>query len=125
MPRRFPIVRLAPAFSIIGVCSAQVGSLAPPAGPVAPTDRALRATDTRIPINDETAPGSPSANHRITVSGHYFLTGDILAQNGKNAIEIAASGVTIDLNGYGLVGRGFFTTSSLSGVTRQAGSPAR
>jgi len=109
---------------VIGVTGAGAGDLNPPSGPVGATDTALRETDPRTPINFTTAPGSPTATHRISSSGSYFLVDDVLAGEGQHAIEIAAPHVKIDLNGYSLIGAGLFTQNSMNGITRVDGTLA-
>jgi len=100
------------------------GELDPPPGAVAPTDTALRQTDPRTPIDQSTAPATPTANHRISTSGSYFLTSDIAAEQNKSAIEIAAPYVTIDLNGFDIAGATLFTTDSVDGIRRVGGTLA-
>ncbi|MBL0870098.1 MAG: right-handed parallel beta-helix repeat-containing protein [Phycisphaerales bacterium] len=104
--------------------AALAGPLAPPAGVPTSTGKStseiydkltaieslIEPGEARIPINEFTAPPSASAPgvnaavHRITQPGSYYLTGNISVSSGKSGIMIAASDVTIDLNGYGIVG---------------------
>jgi parallel beta-helix repeat protein len=72
------------------------GELNPPSGPIAPTDR--------TPIADSTTPGDAQAVHRITLSGSYYLRGNVTGVAGKHGIVIGASNVTLDLNGFEVVG---------------------
>lgn len=76
------------------------GPLSPPAGPVAPT----AGPEPRIAINATNTPGDADSLFKITQPGSYYLTGNITGVAGKHGIEIAASGVTLDLNGFDLVG---------------------
>ena len=68
---------------------------APDAGPPAETRTALAA---------ETTPGDGDSVYRITRAGSYVLTANLQGAAGKSGIEIAASNVTLDLNGYTLQG---------------------
>jgi hypothetical protein len=68
------------------------GSLTPPGAP-APTMKSLDQIEARTPIS--------SLPYTISVGGSYYLTGNLTAQD-NNSIVIAASGVTLDLNGYTL-----------------------
>ncbi|HZW07684.1 MAG TPA: right-handed parallel beta-helix repeat-containing protein [Phycisphaerales bacterium] len=78
------------------------GPLNPPAGPLGPTGRTLLEIEPRTPV--QSLPGNASNTHVIGQSGNYYLTGDIVRVPGKTAILITADHVTIDLNGYSLIG---------------------
>ncbi len=87
------------------------GSLTPPAGPPAPVMKSLQevydraaAAEARIPVNAETCPASADAQFVITQGGSYYLTGNIAAPSGKAAIKLFAHGITLDLNGYSIIG---------------------
>ncbi len=84
------------AIACAAVSLALAGDLNPPAGPVAPTQR--------TPISANTTPGDADSTFKITQPGSYYLTANLTGEIGKHGIEIAASGVTIDLNGFDLVG---------------------
>lgn len=78
-------------------------SLSPPAGAIVESGRfglgtALSSTNT---------PGDADSHFKITQSGSYYLTGNLVTSATGSAIEIAADNVVIDLNG--------FTISSTSG----------
>ncbi len=95
------------------------GPLDPPAGPVAPTYKTLAEVEPRTTINATNTPGDNDASpslYRINVPGSYVLTGNITCPGGKNGIEIAASNVTIDLNGFSIVG----LPGSLDGIRSNA-----
>lgn len=100
--------------SIAALCSAALASVAlagpinPPAGPVAPTP----GPEPRIPIGPTTTPGDGNSVFRISAAGSYYLTGNVSGEAAKYGIEIAASGVTIDLNGFDLLG----IAGSLDGI---------
>ena len=66
------------------------GSLTPPGAP-APTMKTLQQVEPRVPIS--------SAPFTITQPGSYYLTTN-LTLSGGDAITIATSGVTLDLNGF-------------------------
>lgn len=66
------------------------GVLTPP-GPPAPAMRTLLQIEPRTPIS--------SAPFIISTPGSYYLTTNITSSTG-DAIDIAASGVTLDLNGF-------------------------
>ncbi len=83
------------------------GPLNPPAGPVAPTHKTLTEVEPRIAINAVNTPGDDDATpslYKITQPGSYYLTANITGVMGKTGIEIATGGVTLDLNGFELVG---------------------
>jgi hypothetical protein len=87
---------------------ALAGPINPPAGPVAPTP----GPEPRIPISDTTTPGDADSLFRIANPGSYYLTGNVNGVLNKRGIEIGASRVTIDLNGFTLNGGG----STLDGI---------
>lgn len=49
---------------------------------------------------------------RITQSGSYYLTGNIIGEAGKSGIVIALGDVTLDLDGFAVIG----TSGSLTGI---------
>lgn len=99
------------AASSAGLCLA--GPLNPPAGPVASTP----GPEPRIAINEVNTPGDNDATpstFKIIQPGSYYLAGNLAGAVGKDGIEIAASNVTIDLNGFTLSG-----SNSNSGIVAQ------
>jgi hypothetical protein len=70
------------------------GSLTPPAAP-APSMKTLAQIEPRTPI---------SAPYTISNSGSYYLTTNIIGVAGTNGITIQTGDVTLDLNGFALVG---------------------
>lgn len=105
---------IAAAALIITVRSALAGPLTPPAGPVAPTFKTMSQVEPRTPISASTTPGDADSLYRITAPGSYYLTGNIVGQDGKHGIEIASGGVTIDLGGFDLYGGG--SPGTLDGI---------
>lgn len=99
---------------------ANAGPLNPPAGPIASTGKTLSEIEPRIAINQTNTPGNANSTFRITQPGSYYLTGNIMGTNGLYGIEIAASGVTLDLNGFELMGTGGFN-NGFDGVRVSAG----
>ena len=81
------------------------GPLTPPGAP-APTMRTLDQVEPRIAINATNTPGDADSLYKITQPGSYYLTGNITGVFGKMGIEIAATGVTIDLMGFEMIGGG-------------------
>ncbi|MDX2116613.1 MAG: right-handed parallel beta-helix repeat-containing protein [Planctomycetota bacterium] len=81
------------------------GPLNPSAGPVASTYKTLTEVEPRIAINAANTPGDATTVFKITKPGSYYLTGNVSGQPGKDSvIIIAADGVTLDLNGYSIIG---------------------
>src|SRR5262245_22765217 len=94
------LTRSAPVVAIAVVAAAGLvfaGPLNPPAGPVTSTYKTLTEVEPRTPISAASTPGDAAGQFKITQPGSYYLTGNIAAIPGKHGIEIAASGVTIDL----------------------------
>ena len=96
------------ASMVLGSGAALGGDLNPPAGPIAPTP----GPEPRIAINAANTPGDADSVYRISESGSYYLTGNVAGVVGRCGIEIAASGVTVDLMGFELVG----VPGSLDGI---------
>ncbi len=92
------------AFALFAHSAATAGPLNPPAGAIASTAKPLSEVEPRTVINATNTPGDADSLFKITQPGSYYLTGNITGVVGKHGIEIAASGVTIDLNGFDLVG---------------------
>ncbi|MCC6227884.1 MAG: right-handed parallel beta-helix repeat-containing protein [Phycisphaerales bacterium] len=113
-----------------GVISTLVwaGPLNPPGGAVSSTYKTLTEVEPRIAINATNTPGDADSLFKITQPGSYYLTGNITGAVGKIGIEIAASGVTLDLMGFELAGvtgsgDGIRTTvSSLRNINIRNGS---
>ncbi len=94
------------------------GPLDPPAGPVVGTYKTLNEVEPRIAINAANTPGDADSVYRIAVRGSYYLTGNLVGAAAKHGIEIAATGVTVDLCGFDLQG----VAGSLDGVSVTAAS---
>ena len=86
-------------------CILAQGPLTPP-GPPAPTMKTLEQIEPRIPIDATRTPGDAGATYRISAQGSYYLTGNIFGESGKTGILVVADNVTIDLNGFSLIGAG-------------------
>ncbi|HZW07804.1 MAG TPA: right-handed parallel beta-helix repeat-containing protein [Phycisphaerales bacterium] len=87
------------------------GPLNPPAGAVGGSMKTLSEVEARTAINAANTPGDADATpsvYKITQPGSYYLTGNVQGSPGKIGIEIALGvldgSVTIDLNGFELVG---------------------
>ena len=110
---RWETLALAAAVAFAGgVAFVMAGPLDPPAGPVAPTNKTLSEVEPRIAINFANTPGDSDSLYKITQPGSYYLTGNITGVSGKRGIEVASSGVTVDLNGFTLQG----VTGGLEGI---------
>lgn len=84
----------------------KAGPLNPPAGAVSPTgrttdeiyDKIPNGIDGRIPIAASSAPVT------ISAPGSYILTGNVSVAANLTGITVAADNVTLDLNGYSVIG---------------------
>ncbi len=80
------------------------GTLVPPGAPVA-TMRTLAQIEPRTPL--ESLAGDSTAVYLVNSPGAYYVSaGNVAGVSGKAAIAINSSGVTIDLNGFSLIGVG-------------------
>lgn len=96
------------------------GPLTPPSGPITSTYKTLVEVEPRTAINSTNTPGDADSVYRITQSGSYYLTGNLVGAIGKHGIQIEASNVSIDFNGFtlsGVPGMGAFSgVSAVSNV---------
>lgn len=107
--------------------NAVAGSLNPPAGGVSPSGRDLTQVTNMIartdqgcampPVPVESLPGSASAKHVISVSGSYYLVGNIQGNPGQNVIDVQASHVDICGGGFHI----FVPSGASSGVPSGCG----
>lgn len=117
--------RVAPAlWAIAGsVVSAVVlshaGPLDPPAGPVAPSYKTLNEIEPGIVVSAANTPGDADSVFKITKPGRYVLAGDVVGVAAKHGIEIEASHVTLEMNGFQIRGVG----GSLSGIDGNGTGP--
>lgn len=89
------------------------GPLTPPPGAPVPTAKPLSEIEPRIAVNATNTPGDAGNVFRITQSGSYYLTGNVVGEAGKNGILIAARNVTLDLNGFAVIG----ATGAINGIS--------
>lgn len=80
------------------------GPLAPPPGPIAPTNKPLAEVEPRTLISAANTPGDATCVFKITAPGSYYLGANVTGVAGKNGIVIEAANVTLDLNGFAVVG---------------------
>lgn len=109
---------IAGAMAIVVSVSALAGPLAPPPGPLSSTGR----FGPWIEITQENTPGDADSVYRITQAGSYYLGRNVTAQDLKHAIQIAAAGVTLDLNGFVVSGILLPPGRSLDGINLQTGA---
>lgn len=95
-------------------CTALIaGPLDPPLGPVSSSYKTLSEVEPRIALDQTSTPGDEDSVFRIVQPGSYYLTANLIGQEARHGIEIAADNVTIDLRGFTLSGEGI---GSLTGI---------
>lgn len=97
---------------------APAGELDPPPGAIAPTMKDLDDVEPRTVIRND-----PDFLVPVVISspGSYVLGEDIQALGGQHGIEIAASDVTLDLNGFAVTGN--LEVGSIDGIHVSESSP--
>jgi hypothetical protein len=80
--------------------------------------KTLDQVEPRKELNAANTPGSGSATFVISQPGSYYLSANLGGEAGKNGIQIAVSGVTVDLMGFELTG----TPTAQSGIITGAGT---
>jgi hypothetical protein len=78
------------------------GSLTPP-GPPGANMLTLSQIQPRIPVDAVHTPGNSSTKFLINAPGSYYLTTNIIGVGSEYGIEITASDVTLDLNGFSMI----------------------
>ncbi len=91
---------------------AMAGPLNPPPGPITATMKTLAEVEPRMAINATNTPGNAGAMFVISQPGSYYLSSDVTVEASKYGVQIAASDVTVDLNGFTIKG----LTGSRAGV---------
>ena len=79
-------------------------TLNPPGAPADGVFKTLNQVEPRTPINGTNTPGDSDSIFHINKSGSYYLTAGVAGVSGKSGIKVSADNVTIDLNGFAVVG---------------------
>jgi parallel beta-helix repeat protein len=79
--------------------------------------KTLTDVEPRTVINATNTPGDANSVFRIAQAGSYYLASNVTVPSGRSGIEVVANDVTIDLNGFALMGQaGSLDGISFSGV---------
>jgi hypothetical protein len=102
------------------------GSLTPPGAP-APTMKSLDQIEPRTPVDAVHTPGVSLFMFYINQPGSYYLTTNIVGVSGKDGIGIAGNNVTLDLNGFTLLGgsgteEGIYIYNTCTNITVRNGN---
>jgi len=109
MKKTIRLLGLVISFLVPGSVALSQGSLTPPGAPAA-TMKTLEQLDQHVTNAGEkridilTLPGSPGAQFLISSPGSYYLSRNITAESGKISILISDDDVTVDLNGFAILG---------------------
>ncbi|MDB6023218.1 MAG: Parallel beta-helix repeat [Pedosphaera sp.] len=95
---------------LLGTLNAQLpmhaqGPLTPPGAPTS-SMKSLDQIEARTIVNAANTPGDATNTFIISAPGSYYLTGNLTGDSGKHGISIQANDVTLDLNGFALIGGG-------------------
>jgi parallel beta-helix repeat protein len=93
---------IASAFCLLTSAFGQ-GSLTP-SGTPAPTMKSLNQIEARTPVDAAHTPGDGGDLFVISQPGSYYLTGNIIGVVFTGGILIATNDVTLDLNGFSVIG---------------------
>ena len=102
MERRMLLAGLGLVGAAAAASAASAGSLNPPPGPVAATGTPTDKIEPRVAV--ESLPGDQFNTYIISQPGSYYLTANLSGAPLENGISIQADGVTLDLNGFALIG---------------------
>jgi hypothetical protein len=124
------IILAATLISILNVQISTVfaqGTLTPPGAP-APTLKTLDQIEPRTPVDATHTPGNIFAQFIISQPGSYYLTSNIVSVSGKRGIEIDVSNITLDLNGFSMLGDSnaldgiYFSATTITNVAIRNGT---
>lgn len=78
------------------------------------------AADGQVLINQATVMAAGGFPYRITQPGSYKLSGNLAVPPGLDGVDITADSVTLDLNGFSIIGPGVFPSAiGVNGTNRQ------
>lgn len=101
--------------ALFGSALLVAGPLDPPPGAVASSYKTLTEVEPRTAINAANTPGDATAAYILSTPGSYYLTSNLNIPGGKFGLRVAASGVSIDLNGFAITGEN--SLGSAGGIT--------
>ena len=91
--------------------------LTPPGPPQNDVMKTLDMTEPRTPIGTNTTPGvQSSTTYEILRPGSYYLTENLMGTPPETGLVVYASNVTLDLNGFGLIGSTNSSPNNAAGI---------
>lgn len=125
---RIPLSTIVILTLLRGVVTSHAQGNLTPSGAPAASMKTLEQIEPRTPVDATRTPGNFLAQFIITQPGSYYLTSNIVGVSGKRGIQIQTSNVTLDLNGFSMLGVTdaldgiYFTSSSITNFQARHGT---
>lgn len=75
--------------------------------------KTIDEVEPRTVVNAASTPGDATNSFILGAPGSYYLTGNVVGSRGRHGVSVRANGVTLDLNGFALLGEGTGTARGI------------